>query len=105
MSRETTVEDMLAAQCVFYGECENCPVFGSDENPQENCRIACEKLYNADYRKRGEVAIEVIQEIANFCTDPKSPCDDARYAIGYLSAMNTVLSKLLELKKKYKEGH
>lgn len=52
-----------------------------------------------------EVAREMIQDIASECTLKKDACcNSLEFGIGYLAAMNEVLSHLAKLKKKYTEG-
>lgn len=54
MSEEKQIEDMLEAQCAFYGECEHCPVYPNDKGQEDKCRTGCRMLYEAGYRKQSE---------------------------------------------------
>ena len=59
MSKEKHIEEMLEAQCVFYGECEHCPVYPNDKDQEDKCRTGCRMLYEAGYRKQSENVIEL----------------------------------------------
>lgn len=53
MTEEKQIEEMLGIQCVFYGECEKCPVYGSGSYALERkCTVTCRRLYEAGYRKQ-----------------------------------------------------
>lgn len=59
MDKNEQIEEMMKAQCVFYGQCDNCPCHPSDFDPYGVCRISCKRLYNAGYRKQSEwVSVE-----------------------------------------------
>ena len=63
---------------------------------------AVQEAPTADVVPKSEVAREIITEIADTCKGGDSV--NISFAIGYMSAMNKVLDKLAELKKKYTEG-
>lgn len=61
-----------------------------------------EYLPTYDVAPKSEVAREIITEIADSCKGEDFKNID--FAIGYISAMNKVLAKLAEIKRRYTEG-
>ena len=60
MEKKKQIDKMLEAQCKFYGNCDNCPVYPNKDEPLESCRQGCERLYENGWRKASDVAREII---------------------------------------------
>ena len=69
MSKEKHIEEMLEAQCVYYGECEHCPVYPNDKDQEDKCRTGCRMLYEAGYRKQSEGEWIIKSEIYKLLDD------------------------------------
>lgn len=74
------------------------------EQENETLKDSNEHLAVLLAESKSEVAIEIIQDIAKACAPHNHHLNSLDFEIGYITAMNQVLAKLEEIKKKYTEG-